>query len=102
MFESDFADTSTCLSLGGEKNVFLLVRNIQKSKEIFSQFLNTLEGLLGELAQIKEDLTVLPENVVLESSKLVHFNGIFFSPFHFRYFSPRRSYRRVPKFCMGF
>ena len=50
-------------------NVFLLVRNIQKSKDIFSQFLVTPEGLLGDQAQIKDDLTVLPENIVLESSK---------------------------------
>ena len=53
----------------GKKNVFLLVRKILKSKEIFSQFSVTPEGLLGDQAQRKEDLTVLPENVVLESSK---------------------------------
>ena len=35
-------------------NVFLLVRNIQT---------------LGDQAQIKDDLTVLPENIVLEKSK---------------------------------
>ena len=52
-----------------KQNVFLLVRNIQKSKEICSQFLVTLEGLLGDQAQIKDDLTVLPENIVLESFK---------------------------------
>ena len=51
----------------GQKNVFPLVRNIQKSKEICSQFLVTVEGLLGDQAQRKEDLTVLPENVALES-----------------------------------
>jgi hypothetical protein len=46
-----------------------LVRNIQKSKEICSQCFVTPEGLLGDQAQIKEDLSVLPENDVLESSK---------------------------------
>jgi hypothetical protein len=34
----------------------------------FPQFLVTPEGLLSDQAQIKEDLTVLPEIVVLESS----------------------------------
>ena len=51
--------------------MFLLVRNIQKSKEIFSQVLVAPEDLLGDQAQIKKDLTVLPENAGLESSRLV-------------------------------
>ncbi len=51
-------------------NVFLLVRNIQKSKEIFSQSLVTPEGLLGAQAQIRNDVTGMPENIGLDSSKL--------------------------------
>ena len=47
-----------------------MVRNIQKSKDIFHIFVVTQEGLLGNQAQIKEDLTVLSENVVSEPSKL--------------------------------
>ena len=39
------------------------------SKEFFSQFLVTPEGLLGAQAQIKDDLTGMPENIGLESSK---------------------------------
>ena len=35
---------------------------------MFSQFLVTPESLLGEQAQIKDDLTGMPENIVLESS----------------------------------
>ena len=50
--------------------MFILVRNIQKSKEIFSQFLVTPEGLLGAQAQIRNDVTGMPENIGLESSKL--------------------------------
>ena len=46
-------------------NVFLLVRNIQKSKEIFSQFLVTPKGLLEAQTQIMDDLTGMPENVGL-------------------------------------
>ncbi len=45
-----------------------MVRNIEKSKEIFSQFLVTPEGLLGAQVQIKDDLTGMPENIGLESS----------------------------------
>ena len=52
--------------------MFLLVRNIQKSKNILTQLLVTTEGPLGDQAQIKDDLTVLPENIVLESFMYVH------------------------------
>ena len=49
-----------------------MVRNIQKSKEIFSQFLVTPEGLLEAEAQIKDDLTDMPDNTGLESSKFIY------------------------------
>ena len=42
----------------------------EKYREVKKQFLLTQEGLLSNQAHIKEDLTVLPENIVLESSKL--------------------------------
>ena len=48
----------------------MLVRNIQKSKDIFSQFLVTPEGLLSNQAQIKDDLTLLPESIVLNHQNL--------------------------------
>ena len=57
------------LFLRKKYNVFLLVRNIQKRKEIFSQFLVTPGGLLGPEAQMKDDLTGMPENIGLEASK---------------------------------
>ena len=38
-------------------------------KNLIKSSLPTLEGLFGHQAQIKDDLTVLPENIVLESSK---------------------------------
>ena len=58
------------LFLRKKYNVFLLFRNIQKSKEIFSQFLVTPKGLLGAQVQIKDDLTGMPENIGSEPSKL--------------------------------
>ena len=48
-------------------NLFLLVRNIQKSEDIFTQFWVPQLRLLWDQAQSKEDCIILPENVVLES-----------------------------------
>ena len=42
----------------------------RKANNLFSQFLVTPEGLLGAQAQIKDDLTGMPENIGSDPSKL--------------------------------